>query len=487
MNRPTPRLLGLCLSMLLSPLGPMACQSGATRSASPPPAWAETPSCRSEAEAVICAVTGADPRLAEVAFVQRFLSAKPQLQTRFKVEALQPKLLETWPDQAPTVWRFAFLRSDLEAETDRLAQVLKTPPQANSQLPEEAPKAALEALISLRSQNLALSELCELNTQLAPPSSGSSPGPEAAPKTTEEAAPEALPSLKAIDAAISAMLAAFELRPVYARGLPYRPNQGALAPLLLQIQVAGPGHSREPAAKLWLRVHLNTKQSSQVFSVQSDAQGRAKLALPALLSESTEITAELDLDRLGLPKNLGLKAPSTRQKLRQVDPKALRIVLLPVGSGKVAKAAEASFLAEAERLLGPSMLLENPPENRDGEASLERTDLALIAASQGGAVDYVVLLDVDTQFVGSMGARSVWFEALARVELWNPWTGHLVGSTEHRDRAVALGEATAMLRASEKAAQHAAQAVRDWIHATNPHEVNREEASKTEPLPAPQP
>jgi len=69
--------------------------------------------------------------------------------------------------------------------------------------------------------------------------------------------------------------------------------------------------------------------------------------------------------------------------------------------------------------------------------------LAAIADDARGAVDYVVLGDLQSAFASRMGGSRVWFEARGHLEVFEAWSGTSVVRVEAKERASGVGDARA--------------------------------------------
>ena len=93
--------------------------------------------------------------------------------------------------------------------------------------------------------------------------------------------------------------------------------------------------------------------------------------------------------------------------------------------------------------------------------------LAAIADDARGAVDYVVLGDLESAFASRMGGSRVWFEARGHLEVFEAWSGTSVARVEAKERASGVGDARADEAARAKLVSTLVEALRkhpdlDW-------------------------
>jgi len=83
--------------------------------------------------------------------------------------------------------------------------------------------------------------------------------------------------------------------------------------------------------------------------------------------------------------------------------------------------------------------------------------LRALANEQGGALDVVLVAQVQSHFASRMGSRRTWYEARAEVEAFLAWTGESLGTFEAQGNANGIGDDRAEAAARAKVARDVAR------------------------------
>ncbi|MAQ13533.1 MAG: hypothetical protein CMN30_01860 [Sandaracinus sp.] len=180
-----------------------------------------------------------------------------------------------------------------------------------------------------------------------------------------------------------------------------------------------------------------------------DARGLALLEVD--LAEPQVVT----LDRAGLVPPLGsifgeLRTPLTQ---RRVDGRRWALVL--TGAADPARDAFAAALGTGLRSRGARV--RRPLEPRTRRALLDARGrgaaLRALADAERGALDVVLVAEVESHFASRMGTRRVWYEATANLKVYSAWTGQPLTELTARANANGIGDERAEAAAREQVAQ----------------------------------
>ncbi|MEM6995895.1 MAG: hypothetical protein AAF721_35620 [Myxococcota bacterium] len=181
----------------------------------------------------------------------------------------------------------------------------------------------------------------------------------------------------------------------------------------------------------------------------TDAAGYVSFGLTAGAPLPGPVQARLDTVALLGPLAEAWQAPPLEVTTRRLAVSRWALV----GSSKSSRASvDALRKGLAAGGFGPASPVERDHVQAipglSGDA--RRAALTTIVEQTRGAVDYIVVADVEAAFASRMGGNRVWFQASGRLELLETWSGRLVTAVEAKVRASGVGDAKAELAARSK-------------------------------------
>ena len=257
-------------------------------------------------------------------------------------------------------------------------------------------------------------------------------------------------NLGAIRSAVSTFGQALALRPRFAGRVPYRAGVGAQAPVKVQVVWTPPGQGPIPVSGVPL-VFKGT-DTATAAKQESDDRGLAEwLSSPSSASQSVQIGFDAGI-LLGQDASLWAALPTAKVGYRAVTANSARIAWMVKESGRghsgrdgFVKKADALGLQSPSEM--PSDLKTRVPESED---MLTAEALRAVAEAANGAIDFVAVGEMHSQFAGKLGARSVWHEARGTLHLYDLWTGARLGPIKGAARASAIGERAASAKARRR-------------------------------------
>lgn len=181
----------------------------------------------------------------------------------------------------------------------------------------------------------------------------------------------------------------------------------------------------------------------------SDAAGRVALDLPVGTRMPGAAQARIDADAL-----LGPLASVWPDVVVGLAPRPITLKRWTVGVSPNTDREVGNDLGKALAKAGLGAAAEPDTKLLARAAAAKGSDraktLAAIADDARGAVDYVVLGDLQSAFASRMGGSRVWFEARGHLEVFEAWSGTSVARVEAKERASGVGDARADEAARDK-------------------------------------
>jgi hypothetical protein len=252
---------------------------------------------------------------------------------------------------------------------------------------------------------------------------------------------------------VSNLVAGLSLEPTFPEGIPTR-RDGSLAwPVEVRV-IQRSSDQLQPLAGVPVRWAPN------VAPVTSAADGTCRLPLTQLTNERVHVAADLLLGPLsGL-----VEVPDVELRTRPLDLARRAVLVLedrqPVSASRLDGARlfdrelSAVYGREATTLPQPvAQELQRDAARSPSSPQLSQTTREHVISATRGALDYVVLLTLNSEFASQMGVDRTWYETQAHAHVVEVWSGAVFAQFEEKAMGFGIGDAAAA-EAARIAASH---------------------------------
>lgn len=240
-----------------------------------------------------------------------------------------------------------------------------------------------------------------------------------------------------------AIASSLRLRSQYRGGVPLDANDRPLRSPTVVVELVGADGTARPIAGVPVAARI--VDGAPLAPATSDATGTARVALPSDAPWSG--TIEIAIDRAALLGALATAFPPIAVQVRG------RRIALDRWAAAIAErvaaspARDAVFTAAVREALVAQGARHEVRLPRDVVDRIVRTpepqrtqEVVALADAQAGALDVVLVGEIDSEFASRMGTQRVWFEARGRLEAIDAWTGRTLASVTASTTAADVGD-----------------------------------------------
>ncbi|MEM9189506.1 MAG: hypothetical protein AAGF12_10040 [Myxococcota bacterium] len=250
-----------------------------------------------------------------------------------------------------------------------------------------------------------------------------------------------LPDTSDADASARALAESLRLVPVPAGGVPLGDDGVPLRPPTVLLV-----EEDRPAPEVVLTAELAASADAPELSpVPTSAEGAARFALPDGARWSGPIRVRLDAADLLGPVHTVFPAVEVVLEGREVGLNRWAAVVTEHVRGSrasdriFAQALEATLRERGAR--APANVSTNDSRRilrLNGTRRAQK--IASVADELAGAMDMLLVVEIDSEFASRMGTTRVWYEARGEVVVHNAWTGEVVTTIQASERATGPGD-----------------------------------------------